>query len=538
MPEAAPPTQNQPQPVSSTPALASYSNKSKLLVVFAFLFALAVVGFVAFQFFGSKASPQEKIVIGLEREVIRLGWSDLTGVYPNNDPVVLSGDTQINDVVFDKLVELKGASIVPELATKWTNPNSLTWRFDIRKGVKFSSGDELTVEDIKYSFDQLSKTATTKAPWPTSLDTTLIKEVRVVDSDTVEIETQEADSAFLQRLLSVYIVSKKQIEKDGVAKAAGSGPYKVASYSKGKTAELVVNDLYWGAKPKVKKAVFVVYETDAKLIEALNKKEIDYANLGSDLKTSLTGFQVKELERPAVTMLFFNFASKDTTFLKKGLREAIKLSIDQDSLIKQASISGQKANQFLTKSIIGYNSKLPEQKENLEKAKSLLATSAKGSTSLKLYVTPDREVLAKALAKQLGQAGIKVEIKIEQDFGLVVQKLFSGEAQAFLAGPSATDGGEYVDVIFETEGEKNILSYSNKEVDELSHKINETFNPSQRRTLLEQAVEKIMADIPVVPLYADIGTYVMSDKFDLTINAFGDFQLDDITGREKQVTNE
>lgn len=536
MPEAASLVQNQPQsPAPSTP---SSGSKVKLLLILAFLFVLGVVGFVAFQVFNTKGEQEEKIVTGLERDEVRLGWSDLTGTYPTNDPSPLAADTQFNDVVFDKLVELKGSSIVPELATKWTNPNPLTWRFEIRKKVKFSSGDELVAEDIKYSVDQLIKTVDDDNPWPTSLDTAIIKEVRVVDADTVEIETKEADSAFLHRLLSVFVVSKKQIERDGIAKAAGSGPYKVTSYEKDKRAEVVINENYWGAKPKVKKGVFIVYSTDKELLAALRKGEIDYAHLSGASLSVPSGFQVKKIEEPRVSMLFFNFASSNKTFLTKNLREAVKLAIDQNSLIKEASVSAQPANQFITRSIVGYNSKLPEQKANVEKAKSLVAVNAPASLSLDIFTTPDREALAAAIEKQLAKIGIKVEVKVEEEFNTLVGKLFSGEAQSFIAGPTATDGGEYIDVIFKTEGNSNLLSYSDKEVDELSKKINETFNPTQRRTLLEEAVEKIIEDVPVVPLYADTGTFVMRDNFDFTLNAYTDFHLDDVSGREVRVGDE
>ena len=49
----------------------------------------------------------------------------------------------------------KTDEFVPVLATEWEfNPADLTFRFKIREGVKFHSGNDLTPEDVEYSFER------------------------------------------------------------------------------------------------------------------------------------------------------------------------------------------------------------------------------------------------------------------------------------------------------------------------------------------------------------------------------------------------
>lgn len=91
-------------------------------------------------------------------------------------------------------------NVVPALARSWETPNETTYVFHLRPGVKWHDGQELTAEDVKYTFDYilepknavywranfdqvakveaLSKTAvrfTTKAPFPPLLGALAIR---------------------------------------------------------------------------------------------------------------------------------------------------------------------------------------------------------------------------------------------------------------------------------------------------------------------------------------------------------------------------
>jgi peptide/nickel transport system substrate-binding protein len=62
------------------------------------------------------------------------------------------------DYVYEYLIDYKGteaAAFEPVLATEWTwSDADLTWRFKIRKNVKFHEGGTLTPEDVEYSFER------------------------------------------------------------------------------------------------------------------------------------------------------------------------------------------------------------------------------------------------------------------------------------------------------------------------------------------------------------------------------------------------
>ena len=64
----------------------------------------------------------------------------------------------INHNIFNSLVGFDdNYRIIPELAETWTNPDNLTWRFQLRQNIYFHNNDTLTVEDVKYSIDIILK---------------------------------------------------------------------------------------------------------------------------------------------------------------------------------------------------------------------------------------------------------------------------------------------------------------------------------------------------------------------------------------------
>ena len=62
----------------------------------------------------------------------------------------------VNCNIFNTLVEFDSLfRIIPALAESLYNLNNLTWRFNLRKNVKFHNSYNFTVDDIKYTIDMI-----------------------------------------------------------------------------------------------------------------------------------------------------------------------------------------------------------------------------------------------------------------------------------------------------------------------------------------------------------------------------------------------
>ena len=89
--------------------------------------------------------------------------ADVTGIFPNPPTINEAFTIDLFSNVFEGLFRLDSAlSVKPVLVSGWTNPDSKTWLFRLREGVRFSDGSPLTADDVTASLR-----AALEMPFPT-----------------------------------------------------------------------------------------------------------------------------------------------------------------------------------------------------------------------------------------------------------------------------------------------------------------------------------------------------------------------------------
>jgi peptide/nickel transport system substrate-binding protein len=109
------------------------------LALLAALFALAVPQVFA-------AGTEKVLTLGVDQEVI--------GLDPN---IVTSFSSHRRvDLLYNKLVRHnENLEIVPDLAQDIDIPDNVTYIFNLRKGVKFHNGQEMTADDVVFSLNRI-----------------------------------------------------------------------------------------------------------------------------------------------------------------------------------------------------------------------------------------------------------------------------------------------------------------------------------------------------------------------------------------------
>lgn len=159
--------------------------------------------------------------------------------------------------------------IVEDLAKSYhISSDGLIWTFDIHDDFKFSNGETVTVEDVKFSYEMLIADG---RHW--SMD--FIDRIDIPQSNRIVFILKEPRSTFAQsQLVEVPIVPKSHYNDNYKFNPIGSGPYMVAEYQPGEQAIFVVNPYWHGAEPYFKKWTWVLLDENAALA-ALQSGDVD-----------------------------------------------------------------------------------------------------------------------------------------------------------------------------------------------------------------------------------------------------------------------
>ncbi|MFE9722550.1 ABC transporter substrate-binding protein [Streptomyces sp. NPDC005794] len=257
------------------------------------------------------------------------------------------GSWELMRNVFQTLVSFPTGSTSPEPDAaeecRFTDSSSLEYRCTLRSGLKFSNGDKIDAEAVKYSIDRIKKIKVKGGPAGLlgSLD-----RVETKGDDTVFFHLGKADATFpfILATPAMSIVAPDDYPSDSIrddGEVTGSGPYVLDSYEPGKQAELTENSGYKGFADRKNDAVTIRYFDDSTpMVEALKNKEIDatYRGLAAeevsgleDDKKDTDGLQIVESVGADIRFLVFN--PQDPAAGKLAVRQAVAQVVNRDALV-------------------------------------------------------------------------------------------------------------------------------------------------------------------------------------------------------------
>ena len=325
--------------------------------------------------------------------------------------------------IYDALITLDPAGgFRPSLATEWSNPDPLTWRFRLRPGVRFHNGEKLDAAAVKASFDRVLDPAF-KAPYYSRISA--IRSISVADELTVDFHTAKPyptmlfslyEGSFPAMITPPGYVAQKGPDALGSA-PVGTGPYRFVEWRRDDRVVLEANPDYWGGKPAIPRAVFrPIKETRTRIAELRTGGVQLAVDIPPEDMAGLDGGATRVANIASELLYFFAFDTlKPSPLTDRRVRQAINHAVDVPT-IQKALLGGLGTRIALTlpTNAFAYDPAWTPYPYDPARARALLAEAgfADGLTIPMMgrqgRYLKDREIM-EAVAGFLRRVGIKVQ---------------------------------------------------------------------------------------------------------------------------------
>lgn len=433
--------------------------------------------------------------------------------------------------VFDTLVTYhdETSEIVPSLAEKWeTSDEGMTWTFHLRGGVKFHDGTPLNAEAVKISFQRLltdehALVYDTARPYQSAYS--MIRQIETPDENTVIFRLKNPSAVFLSNLAMFCgsVVSPAALEKSGrgfADKPVGTGPFRVAKWTRDQQLVLARFDDHWRGPAKLKNLIFVPVRESATRLQRLQRGEIDLAdNLSpSELSILAKDKAMTVQEVAGMNVCYVSMQTEKPPLDNVKVRRAIWLAINKPELI-QVGYTGhaQPAVSMVPPTMWGYHDELEDRPFDLAAAAKLMQEASQEagfSLPLKLSLSIPNQArtymprpieMADFLKDALAKIDIEVSV-VGRDVNQHFEALMAGKHELGLAGWNSdnADPDNFLYSLLDpdniSQAGNNLSRWRNDRFHELLLSGQKEMNRQQRQALYLEAQEIVLAEAPVVPL--------------------------------------
>ncbi|NNG00801.1 MAG: ABC transporter substrate-binding protein [Desulfobacteraceae bacterium] len=386
--------------------------------------------------------------------------TDITAIDPHTTTAAITASVMGH--VYERLIGLgENLELVPVLAERWEiSDDNLQITFYLRKGKLFHNGQEMTADDVKFTFDRIR---TPEIKFGRKKDFADIDRIEVVDKYTVRFYMKKSNLSMLYSMayLSplVAVVCEDEVEKQGekMTNPIGTGPYKFVEWKPDRHILLERFEKYVPQPgPKngfggervayLDKLKFIPITEESAATMALLNKEVDllvyvpfgmveqfknnYAKKGIVLeeKTSPNWGEIQiHMQKPVVENLKF--------------RQAMAYAIDRD-IVLQAALKGHgtphsswvaRKNAYYTP----FHDKWYE--KDTAKAKKLLKEAGYNGEEVNISVSkkyPMHFGIAVAVQSELQAVGINAKLKV-MEWANLIKAMYGNDFEILICSHTA-----------------------------------------------------------------------------------------------------
>ena len=377
---------------------------------------------------------ETKTVSGTGEKVLKFGQAN-AGTGLDMQKSTSSGAASIADEVTESLLRFNDKNeeeVVLLTDFPKVSDDGLTYSFELKKGVKFTNGVELTTKDVQYTFERMF-TPETGAKSTTYFDmikgakdmlagsTTSLSGFEAVDDYHFNIVLDQPFAPFVKNLGTSYadIFPAEATKAAGAdwgigTNLIGTGPYKILSNDDTTEVVLVKNEDYHGGNVNLDTLRVLYYDDAQTKLIAYENGDIDLSDLPASQLEQYEANHADEIKKyyPLGTT-FISLNLKSEYISDVNVRKAISLAINREELVNTILAgAGIPATTFLNNKIPGHDDSLPVMEYNPEKAKKILADAGYNSgINLTAEVRDTDEAIFNAIQGYLEEVGIHLEVK-------------------------------------------------------------------------------------------------------------------------------
>jgi peptide/nickel transport system substrate-binding protein len=238
-----------------------------------------------------------------------------------------------HQLLYSNLVRLDDRLLpAPGLAAKWDTSDYKTYRVELRHGVRFHDGHELTAKDVVYTYNSILDPKTAS---PLRGGFRILDSVSAIDPYTVQFVLKEPSGAFIVNLVAVMIVP------DGADRnlrdhPIGTGPYEFVSFAADDRLVLKAFRDYFEGPPRNNGITLKVVPDDIMRGLELRKHASDLVvnDLAPDIAYQLQKEGLKLTTTPGMNYQYLGFNFRDPILRDVRVRHAIGYAIDRQSIVE------------------------------------------------------------------------------------------------------------------------------------------------------------------------------------------------------------
>lgn len=433
----------------------------------------------------------------------------------NMDPAFLDSipDDQLARLWSDFLVFVDEESVADEsrgVAHSWyVDDSGLFWTFELREGVMFHDGKEMTSRDVKFTFDRLRDPDIGS---PTVGLYSNIVEITAPDDYTVVFELAENNPDFLLDLGDYHGMIMDADNEDFATNWNGTGPFILDRYEPEDRAILSRNPDYWmtddqgNSLPYLDGIEFIFLGESSAQVEALRGGQVDYLiYLPNEFVVMLEEDPaINVYQAPSNTSYVLRMRSDQGPAEDVRVRQALKKGTDRSAILEGAfnGLGTPGRDTPIGPAYGDYYLDVPEPERDVEGAKELLAEAGYGD-GLEITIHTQESSPVPAIAtiwkEQMAEIGVEVDIQ------MVPSGVYYGDDNMWLEVDfGITDWASraypqpYLDLAYVCDAQWNESHWCDPELDELAAAAARELEQDERIRLYHEIQEIFIERGPII----------------------------------------